>query len=402
MIRIATLILAAAVVTSATAQVADTTLLSPVPLTDADWATPRIAKKSARLTQETVSQTVSRSPTQTPPHETPAPVAQAAPGSRAAAPAAAPLLPLVPVASVEPTGPILKREAIIASDIVRIGDLVDNAGAVADVAIFRAPDLGQTGSVPAHRVAEAVRPHHIPLLDTRGLDAIRVTRSSRTVGAKELEAAIIRSIASQYGLTDAANLAVSFESEVRTVQIEPGSEPIVNRVSYDPRSRRFDGLLELPTGAMRRPLLRVSGALVETAEVVVPVRPLAQGEVLKSTDLRVERRPKTDAAGLEEVLGLAAKRALKPGQPIRAADVMRPELVGRNDNVTITFEVPGMLLTALGKALESGGEGDVINVVNVQSKRTIQATIRGPGRVSVSAATARLAAAGPESSPPRR
>jgi hypothetical protein len=32
-------------------------------------------------------------------------------------------------------------------------------------------------------------------------------------------------------------------------------------------------------------------------------------------------------------------------------------------------------------------------VVNVQSKRTIQATVIGPGRVSVNAPTARLAAA---------
>ena len=41
--------------------------------------------------------------------------------------------------------------------LVRIGDLVENAGAAADVAVFRAPDLGQTGAVPvvAHRRSAA-------------------------------------------------------------------------------------------------------------------------------------------------------------------------------------------------------------------------------------------------------
>ena len=40
---------------------------------------------------------------------------------------------------------------MITGDIVRIGDLVENAGIVAEVPIFRAPDLGQTGTVSAAR-----------------------------------------------------------------------------------------------------------------------------------------------------------------------------------------------------------------------------------------------------------
>ena len=43
------------------------------------------------------------------------------------------------------------------AEVVRIGDLVENAGAAANIAIFRAPDLGETGSVPVARVIEALR-----------------------------------------------------------------------------------------------------------------------------------------------------------------------------------------------------------------------------------------------------
>ena len=67
------------------------------------------------------------------------------------------------------------------------------------------------------------------------------------------------------------------------------------------------------------------------------------------------------------------------------------------DMVSIGYEVPGMMITVRGKALESGALGDVINVSNVQTKRTIQATVSGPGRVSVAAmAPRRLAAKSPE------
>ncbi len=34
-----------------------------------------------------------------------------------------------------------------------------------------------------------------------------------------------------------------------------------------------------------------------------------------------------------------------------------------------------------GKAIEAGAEGDIINVINLQSKRTVQGIVTGPGRV---------------------
>jgi flagella basal body P-ring formation protein FlgA len=155
---------------------------------------------------------------------------------------------------------------------------------------------------------------------------------------------------------------------------------------------------DLPSGAATRRLpLRYTGAVAETGEVVVALRTLAQGEVLKASDVMIERRPKSEFAGspvpgIEDVLGLAARRPLQPGKLIRHADLMKPELVARNQTVLIVFEVPGIVLTVRGKAMESGAAGDVINVLNVQSKRTLQATVTGPGRVAVTAASPRVAA----------
>jgi len=301
-----------------------------------------------------------------------------------------------PVAAQQPArmdaGPTLKREATITGELVRIGDLVENAGVVAEVPIFRAPDLGQTGSVPAARVLDAVRRHHIIRLETAGLDEVVVTRASRTINAKEIEARVIRALAAQSGLADPKNLAASFDSEVRTLHIEPNAELGIARLSYDQRARRFELVFDLPGATARRPALRVTGTLVETAETVIALRAVAQGEVLKASDVMIERRPKSDVIAIEDALGFAAKRALKPGQVIRAADVMKPELVARNETVTIGYEVPGMVLSIRGKALEAGAKGDVINVLNIQSKRTVQATISGPGRVSVATPPPRLAA----------
>jgi flagellar basal body P-ring formation protein FlgA len=297
-------------------------------------------------------------------------------------------------------GPALKAAATVTGDIVRIGDLVENAGAVADVPIFRAPDLGQTGSVPVENVLEAVRGHHIIGLDTRGLSEVAVTHAGRAITAKDVEARILLALAGKYGLPESSNLAVVFDNDVRplTVEATATNELSVAHLTYEPRTTRFDATFELPGSAVARRLpLRFTGSLTETFDAVVPIREIAQGQVIKASDVGIERRPKssstpTTLTTIEQAQGLSTKHALRAGQVIRQADVAKPELVGRGETVTIVFQVPGILLTILGKAVDPGALGDVISVVNAQSKHTLQATVIGPGRVSVNAPTARVAA----------
>ena len=237
-----------------------------------------------------------------------------------------------------------------------------------------------------------------------------MTRASRLITAKEIEAHLLRAIAGQHRLADGQHLSIAFDHEPRPMHIEQGAraEPTMVRLNYEPRSRRFDATMELPAGASSRQApLRLSGVVHETYEAPVLARAIAQGETIKTSDLVIERRPRADfvpamVSSSEQAAGLVARRALPAGKVIRQADLMKPELVARNETVTIVFEVPGILLTVRGKALEAGAQGDVINVLNVQSKRTVQATISGPGRVTVTAATPRLATTGDFSTTPRK
>ena len=134
--------------------------------------------------------------------------------------------------------------------------------------------------------------------------------------------------------------------------------------------------------------LRYTGVAVATFEAVIPSRPLARGEVIKASDVTIERRPKAEATAdivrtLQAAVGLATRRPLQAGLPMRNADLMKPQLVSRDEAVTLVYEAPGIVLSMRGKALDAGSEGDVINVLNIQSKRTVQGTVVGPGRVKV-------------------
>src|SRR6266545_4293671 len=168
--------------------------------------------------------------------------------------------------------PALRASVTVSGDLVRIGDVVDNAGSAAQIAIYRAPDLGTTGSLPVAQVLTALRSHQVIGVDTRDLKEISITRLARTVEGNE---------------------------------------------------------------------------------------------ILKASDVLVERRPKaevgTDATVRDRAVGMQARRQLRAGQALRVADLAKPDLVQRDQNVTLIYETAGLYLTVRGKALDSGTEGDVVN-----------------------------------------
>lgn len=315
--------------------------------------------------------------------------------------ATAALLALGAAAAAEPAleHPKLKAEAVITGGIVRIGDLVDHAGIIANVPIFRAPDLGVTGTVSAEAVIEAVRPYALVGLDTGDVAEVTVTRASRAISAKIIEDAVAQALAAQYALGPVKDIVVHFERELRAIHVEPSAkgDPRVAYINYDSRSGRFDAALDMPTGAGTRGTLRLTGRAAATAEVVTLLRPIERGEVIRDSDVVVERRPRADVGrdlvrNADQAVGLAARAAMQPGRPLRVADLMKPEVVQRNETVTLVYNVPGITLTVRGKATEGGAEGDVISVLNEQSKRTVQGVVAGPGRVVISSSTPQLAA----------
>jgi flagella basal body P-ring formation protein FlgA len=130
----------------------------------------------------------------------------------------------------------------------------------------------------------------------------------------------------------------------------------------------------------------------DQTDVVVPAHDVARGSLLGEGDLTTKSvavtrlndgiiRNTSDASGKE------AKRALRAGEFLRSSDLKRPALVAKGGTVTMVFETAGIHLTAVGRALAEGGEGESIPVLNPTSYRQIVAVVTGPGTVRVGPAT---------------
>src|SRR6185312_1744083 len=118
------------------------------------------------------------------------------------------------LAALDQTRPKLKAEAVVTGGIVHIGDLVEHAGIISNVPIFRSPDPGSTGTVSAAAVVEAVRAHALIGLDTGGIDEVVVTRAARTVEPQEIEGALAAALSARFSLGKPGDVAVNFDEEL--------------------------------------------------------------------------------------------------------------------------------------------------------------------------------------------
>jgi flagella basal body P-ring formation protein FlgA len=302
--------------------------------------------------------------------------------------------------------PVLRPSVTVNSDLVLIGDMIENAGAAANIAIYRAPDIGTTGSLPTAKVLSTLRAHRVIGVDTRDIREVTVSRLARSIDNQEIESEVIRALARHNGRPDHANFNLKFDREPQDVQLDPSNVGALDpaTVRHDPRTGRFDITFEIAHETSGAPVkLRFTGTAIETVETAVLTRSVERNDVVRSSDVVIERRPRSevgpDALDRSSVVGMQARRALRPGQPLRSADLTKPDLVQRDQSVTLIYEAPGIYLTMRGKAIENGADGDVVNVLNLQTKRTISGVVIGRGQVSISVVQPRLVAETPAITP---
>lgn len=315
---------------------------------------------------------------------------------------AALLLVAPPAGAADPL--TLRGDVVVGRDTLTLGDLVANAPpAAAATPVFRAPGLGQTGTIQVRRIAAAAEALGLAV-ETGGRFHVTVARAARHIGPVEIESALRKALAKDFGL-DPNLTGIRFDRPGPALVVEVGTTGEIGLadVVFDRRDRRVTATVWIgPSANERLAQLRVSGNAVDLVEVAVLGRSLERGEAIKAADITIEQRPR-DGVASDTIFdnapteGRIARRALAAGSLVRPGDLIRPEIVARGDIVTVIYQAPGISLALRAKATDAGALGDTVGIVNPQSKKALQAIVIGPGRVSVSAATpGRVAAAAPQ------
>ena len=88
-------------------------------------------------------------------------------------------------------------------------------------------------------------------------------------------------------------------------------------------------------------------------------------------------------ANIEDTIGLETRVTIYAGRPVREGELGPPAVIERNGLVTLRFVRGGLIIETEGKALERGGVGDVLRVMNLSSRTTVTGVVTAPGLIEV-------------------
>jgi flagella basal body P-ring formation protein FlgA len=266
---------------------------------------------------------------------------------------------------------------------IHLGDLFDNTGTHATDVVAAAPAAGNSTLFEAPWLAATARAHGLDWRPPSSFTAIRVDRASITIENAQIAARLVETVGK-----GSPDIRIVLDSQVRLYVPAGETRPIgVENVDINKETGHFTAQLRLPGADEMAQPVRVAGRIETMVNIPVLARAMGPGEMIRAEDISWTQMlamalPSGDLLDPKDIVGRTPRHPLRADQALRPADLQIPVVVKRNELVLIVLERPGLYLTAEGKALEDGGQGKTIRVMNTQSNRAIDAIVLGAGRVA--------------------
>ena len=283
--------------------------------------------------------------------------------------------------------PVLKADVSIAAAVVTVGDMFDDAGTLAEQPLFRAPLPGTTGIVPLTAISAAAARIGLNDFDAHGLDSVRVIREAAIVDEAMFSQLIAADLGARGIITTGMSVQTIFATAINPITAEAVAEPAkLLSLRYLPGNGAFSARFAI--SGIAKPI-DLTGTLDLMLEAPHLAANLPAGTILSASDIVMRQVPLkfAETAGFaapEQLIGKQLQRQSREGMLLKPADVAEPQLISRNDVVTIYFRQGPMTLTVKGQALTSAATGGPVQVLNLMSKRVISATALAAGAVEVS------------------
>jgi len=124
------------------------------------------------------------------------------------------------------------------------------------------------------------------------------------------------------------------------------------------------------------------------AEMAIALRQLDHGTIITAGDVTLKRLDVSGSQGrylgkISDVVGKKARSTIRPNTAIKPDQLEKVPLVKSGQLVTIVAENDRIRVTITGKVRNSGGEGDTINVQNMNSLKEFPARVVDANTVMV-------------------
>lgn len=281
----------------------------------------------------------------------------------------------------------LRSNSSVAGSVVHLSDVFDDLPNGQDAVLGSAPEIGKDMILGAKTLSRIASAYHLDWTPASATDQCILRRESSSVSSTDIEnslkeALIAKGVSGDFTVT-LSNLNASL--------VLPRDLPAtveVSQLSYTPGRDVFSATLAAPSADNPVKTINVSGIVERSVQVPVLRSSLKSGEIIGSTDIEwidvsaanLGRDVILDA---DHLVGKTPIRSITIGHPVRGREVTSPQLVARGDDVLIFFNAGPLELSAKGRAMQNGAEGDLVRVMNLSSNKSVTAEVTGDHEVRV-------------------
>jgi len=275
----------------------------------------------------------------------------------------------------------LKSEAVMTSNVVKLSDLFDDIPSKQDAIVGNAPSPGQTIILNVKSLQRIANTYDVKWKSSSPTDQIVVKSIVQTISATDITSVVKKNLISR-GVQ--GNFEVTLNNVAPTILLPGNVETTVEvaQMNYTPGRDVFTAVLAAPSAANPLKTLSVSGLIEKTIQVPVLKANFNADDIISSTniewlDIPARQMVNDTIIDADKLIGKTPIRMVEAGVPIRDRDVKFPQLIARGDEILLQFNQGGLQLTAKGKAMQNGAEGEVIRVVNLSSNQSLRGEVTG-------------------------
>ncbi|RYE81947.1 MAG: flagellar basal body P-ring formation protein FlgA [Hyphomicrobiales bacterium] len=292
----------------------------------------------------------------------------------------------LPLSTAALAAPSLKADVTVTAEIVTVGDMFEDAGSMAELALFRAPKPGTTGIVDLSAVSQAAKLVGLTEFENVGVARVRVSRAATVVDAPMLEDLLTDDLHRRGILLDGVTPRLAFDTPNLSYNAEAVEEPVtLVNLRYMPGSSTFSARIQI--AGVDLPV-DVAGRIEMMVEAPHLIATRPAGTVLTPSDIEMKLVPlkyaeSTGIVGMDQLVGRQLERSGRAGLMLRAGDVADPQVITRNQMVTVYLKSGPMTLTVKGQALNNAAAGQPVQVMNTASKKIVIGTALPNGGVDM-------------------
>jgi len=292
-------------------------------------------------------------------------------------------------ATTESLAATLKQQVVVKDNVVRLGDLFHDAGRHGERVVLQSPDPGRRMVLNAKWLYRTARSFRLKWKPLSAMDHVVVERATHHISTEQIQETLGAGIRAEMEISD--RFEIDLDNRLLQMYLPGEALPTVEieTLRVDRQTNRFSAIVVGAGGKHRGSRITVTGKYYRIIDVPVLVRRMSSKEIIGAKDIRLvtRRADKVDMNALRdesELIGMSPLRTLSAERPVKRSEIRTPVLVAKGSMVTMVFRTDRMVLSAQGKALQDGSNGDTIRILNAKTHKVIDGTVVNSGTVTVS------------------